>query len=181
MVCNENRRQGRCWCTLHCVSTELSVMKPIHARWLVGLNDYLWNKPDVTTKVFKMAGKVEAVTKGLEPEDPFVWGKTSLGILRRNFDIFAKKNDLPQCCVVFSIVILLFSAIRSLRLRKSKGYTLDSGLIPARSEKRNNRSMPVAAIPPQNQSTGLSAPSQLNSKPSSSPQRTLQRSESKRS
>ena len=28
----------------------------------------------------------------------------------RNFDIFSNKNDLPQCLVVFSIVILLFSA-----------------------------------------------------------------------
>ena len=76
-------------------------MKPIHARWLVGLNDYLRNKPDVTRKVFKMAEKVEAVTKGLEPEDPFVWGKTSLGILRRNFDIFAKKMTYLNAVLSF--------------------------------------------------------------------------------
>ena len=40
--------------------------------------------------------------------------------------------------------------------------------------------MPAAPIPPQNYSTGLSAPFQLNSKPNSSPQRTLQSSLSKK-
>ena len=34
--------------------------------------------------------------------------------------------------------------------------------------------MPAAPIPPQNHSTGLSAPFQFNSKPNSSPQRMLQ-------
>ena len=34
--------------------------------------------------------------------------------LSRNFDIFFNKNDLPQCLVVFSNVLSLFSAIRSL-------------------------------------------------------------------
>ena len=32
----------------------------------------------------------------------------------QNFDIFSIKNDLPQCLVVFSIVLLLFRAIQSL-------------------------------------------------------------------
>ena len=40
--------------------------------------------------------------------------------------------------------------------------------------------MPAALIPPQHQSTGLSAPFQINSKPNSTPQRTLQSSESKK-
>jgi len=65
-------------------------------------------------------------------------------------------------------------------LRKSKGYTLDSGLTPARSEKKTTEIPPAAPIPPQNHSTGLSAPLQLNSKPNSSPQRTIQSSESKK-
>ena len=49
----------------------------------------------------------------------------------RNLDFFFNKNDLPQCVDVFSIVLSLFSAIRSLLselslfefplLRKSKG------------------------------------------------------------
>ena len=53
------------------VSTKLSVMKPIHGRWLVGLYNYLRNKPDVVRKGFEMTGIVEAVSKVLEPEDPF--------------------------------------------------------------------------------------------------------------
>jgi len=54
---------------------KLSVMKPIHTPWLVGLYDYLQNKPDVIRKGFEsrnsggIAGIVEAVTKVLEPED----------------------------------------------------------------------------------------------------------------
>lgn len=46
-------------------------MTPIHARWLVCLYNYLRNNPDVVRKGFEMAGIVEAVTKVLEPEDPF--------------------------------------------------------------------------------------------------------------
>ena len=46
-------------------------MKPIYAPWLVGLYDHLWNKPEVIRKGFVMAGIAEAVTKELEPEDPF--------------------------------------------------------------------------------------------------------------
>ena len=53
------------------VNTKLSVMKPIHARWLVGLYNDLRNKPKAIRKGFEMAGIVEAVTKELEPEDPF--------------------------------------------------------------------------------------------------------------
>ena len=53
------------------VNTKLSVMKPIHAHWLVGLYDHLRNKPEVIRKGFEMAGIVEAVTKELVPEDPF--------------------------------------------------------------------------------------------------------------
>lgn len=41
-------------------------MKLIRARWLVG--SY---KPEVIRKGFEMAGVVEAITKKLEPEDPF--------------------------------------------------------------------------------------------------------------
>ena len=65
-------------------------------------------------------------------------------------------------------------------LRKSKGYTLDSGLTSDRSEKKATEILPAAPISPQNHSTGLNAPFQLNSKPNTSPQRTLQSSESKK-
>ena len=53
------------------ISTKLSVMKPIHARWLAGLYDHIRNKPDLIRKGFEMAGIVEAINKELEPEDPF--------------------------------------------------------------------------------------------------------------
>ena len=53
---------------------------------------------------------------------------------------------LNALIVVFSIVLLLFSSIRSLLselllfefplLRKSKGYTLDSGMTPTQSERK---------------------------------------------
>lgn len=46
-------------------------MKLIRARWLVGSYDHLRNKPEVIRKGFEMAGVVEAITKKLEPEDPF--------------------------------------------------------------------------------------------------------------
>ena len=52
-------------------STRLSVIKPIHARWLAGLYDNIRNKPDVIRKGFEMTGIVEAVNKEFEPEDPF--------------------------------------------------------------------------------------------------------------
>ena len=65
-------------------------------------------------------------------------GKNANINFSQNFDIFAIK---------MTYLILLFSAIRSLLselslfvfplLRKSKGYTLDSGLTPARSEKKS--------------------------------------------
>ena len=44
-------------------------MKSIHARWLVGLDDHLRNKR--IRKGLGMVQIMEAVTKGLELEDPF--------------------------------------------------------------------------------------------------------------
>ena len=73
MVCKRNSKQvdkGIDVYSIH-VNTTLSVMKPIHAHWLVGLYDHLQNKPEVIRKEFEMAGIVEVVTKELEPEDPF--------------------------------------------------------------------------------------------------------------
>ena len=119
----------------------------------------------------------------------FVWGRTVINIIAEILKF--NKNDIhvPQCLVVCLIVFSLLSPIRSLLsdlllfgfplLRKSKGYTPDSGLTPARNEK-NNEIQPAAPFPSQNHSTGLSALFQLNSKPNSSPQRTLQSSESKK-
>ena len=93
------------------------------------------------------------------------------------------KNGLPQCLVVFSIVISLLSLIRSLLsglahfcfplLRKRNGCTFDSWPTPLEAKKKNTEIPPAAPIPPQNHSTGLSAAFQLHSKPNSSPQRTI--------
>ena len=53
------------------VSTRLSIMKPLHAQWTIGLYDHLRNKRDIVIKGFEMAGVNEAITMELEMEDPF--------------------------------------------------------------------------------------------------------------
>ena len=55
------------------VKTTLTVMKQIHARWLIGLYDYLRNNSDSHKKRFKLAGIDEALDAEfeIEPEDPF--------------------------------------------------------------------------------------------------------------
>ena len=53
------------------VNTKMSVLKLIHACWLIGLYDYLRNKDNTIRKGFETAGIVEALNTELEPEDPF--------------------------------------------------------------------------------------------------------------
>ena len=53
------------------VKTNLSIIKPIHAQWVIGLYDYLRNKTDLIIKGFEIAGITEAINFDLEPEDPF--------------------------------------------------------------------------------------------------------------
>ena len=53
------------------VPFKLSVMKPIHARWILGLYDYMLNSGDFIQKGFKIAGIDDAINLELEPEDPF--------------------------------------------------------------------------------------------------------------
>ena len=53
------------------VKTNLSIIKPIHAQWVIGLYDYLRNKTDLIIKGFEIAGITEAINCDLEPEDPF--------------------------------------------------------------------------------------------------------------
>ena len=53
------------------VNTRMSVLKQIHAFWLIGLYDYLRNKDNTIRKGFETAGIVEALNTELEPEDPF--------------------------------------------------------------------------------------------------------------
>ena len=51
------------------VPLKLSVIKPIHARWLLGLYDHLCQ--DAIIKGFEMAGIKYALSIELPPEDPF--------------------------------------------------------------------------------------------------------------
>ena len=53
------------------ISTKLSVMKPTHARWLIGLYDYLRNKREMILKGFEMAGLTEALEIELPSENPY--------------------------------------------------------------------------------------------------------------
>ena len=91
-----------------------------------------------------------------------------------NFGKFCNKDNWPRCLVVFSIVILLFSAIRSLlsdlslsefplvREVKATQSILKWLLLEA---KKKTESMPAATIPPKNHTRGLRAPFHLNFKP----------------
>ena len=45
-------------------------MKPVHAKWLIGLYDYLRNSREMIMKGFDMAGIINALKGELEPEDP---------------------------------------------------------------------------------------------------------------
>ena len=45
------------------ISAKLSVMKPIYAHWLVGLYDYLRNKPDLVRKGFEIVKILSQIIK----------------------------------------------------------------------------------------------------------------------
>ncbi len=53
------------------VLLKLSIIKPIHARWLLGLYDHLRNSSDTIIKAFEMAGIKDSLTMELPSEDPF--------------------------------------------------------------------------------------------------------------
>ena len=53
------------------VKLQLSVMKPIHARWLIALYDYLRNQSVLTKKGFEKADIDDAVELDLEREAPY--------------------------------------------------------------------------------------------------------------
>ena len=53
------------------VPLKLSTIKPIHAKWLIGLYDYFRNNRDMIVKSFEMAGLKEALEIDLPPENPF--------------------------------------------------------------------------------------------------------------
>ena len=53
------------------VPWKLSVIKPIHAKWLLSLYDHLANSSDTIIKGFAMAGIKDALMMELPLEDPF--------------------------------------------------------------------------------------------------------------
>ena len=53
------------------VKLKLSVLKPIHARWLISLYDHLRGQVDLIQKGFEKAGINDALNVAFEQEDPF--------------------------------------------------------------------------------------------------------------
>ena len=53
------------------VDTTLTVMKSIHAQWIIGPYDRLRNDFELTKKSFKEAGITLAIEEEIEPVDPF--------------------------------------------------------------------------------------------------------------
>ena len=53
------------------VPLKLSILKPFHGRWLLGLYDHLRNNKDIIIKGFESAGIIEALTQELPNEDLF--------------------------------------------------------------------------------------------------------------
>ena len=54
------------------VNLNLSVMKPIHARWLIRFYDYMQNQVNLIKQSFYMAGIYDAITMLLPEKDPFI-------------------------------------------------------------------------------------------------------------
>ena len=59
----------------------MSIMKRLHAQWVIGLYDYLRNTQDTITKGFGLAVVTDAISMAFETEDPF----TDLDYLVYNF------------------------------------------------------------------------------------------------
>ena len=53
------------------IPLKLSILKPIHGRWLLELYDHLRNNNKIVINGFESAGITEAVTQELPDEDPF--------------------------------------------------------------------------------------------------------------
>ena len=51
------------------IPIKLSILKPIHGRWLLGLYDHLRNNKEIIINGFESAGITEAVTQELLLED----------------------------------------------------------------------------------------------------------------
>ena len=53
------------------ISLKLSILKPIHGRWLLGLYDHLQNNKEIIINGSESAGITEAANQELPDEDPF--------------------------------------------------------------------------------------------------------------
>ena len=53
------------------IPLKLSILKPIHGHWLLGLYDHLRNNKEIIINSFKSAWITQAVTQELPDEDPF--------------------------------------------------------------------------------------------------------------
>ncbi len=53
------------------IETKLSIVKPLHAKWLISLYDHMKNNPEMVTKSFKMAKILPLEDIVVPPEDPF--------------------------------------------------------------------------------------------------------------
>ena len=54
------------------ITLDLSVMTPIHARWLISFYDHMQNQVDLIKQSFYMAGIYDAIAMPLPEEDPFI-------------------------------------------------------------------------------------------------------------
>ena len=53
-------------------TSDLSVMKPIHTRWLIRFYDHMQNQVDLIKQSFYMAGIYNAIAMPLPEEDPSI-------------------------------------------------------------------------------------------------------------
>ena len=53
------------------IPLNLSVMKPVHAKCIIGLYDHIRNNEYMVIKAFEMSGLTEALSMELEHEDPY--------------------------------------------------------------------------------------------------------------
>ena len=53
------------------VPLKLFVIKPTHAKWILGLYDHLCSCKEMILKSFEMSGLTEAMLLTLPPENPF--------------------------------------------------------------------------------------------------------------
>ena len=53
------------------IETKLSVVKPLHAKWLISFYDHMQNNREMIIKAFHMAGITPIAEMEVPDEDPF--------------------------------------------------------------------------------------------------------------